>query len=382
MWSRCIAQSFSVHDPLKVFNVPVHASYLLQDKICAQERKFTDMRLRTVLLLTALIYIDAAETASIRNSATRLNEKKGQTLRHHFSDNNYQMKFYPRPISFPEKNAELRYDHPLPENNPEIPLSHPIALPDYNNAKVPYPYSSPLPEGNTVVNYPYPIPFIKSNLESSYYRTHPFRSPNKPTLAQDFPRTYLVASAHKFPVKDNVIMPDNRPYLHPYPHSYPFVNKNKLAPFTYPEVQTYPSSEHESGVEPSHSPDNATEMETQPSLEDELEQDADSSAEDDIEKDITISSEIEMSCQMYARGAHLASIHGEEQNQFIQGLIKQKNPVKSNTWIGLSDCHKEGIYLWTDGSLLDFTKWNTDQPDDESDSENCVSVHSEGTLRL
>ncbi|XP_072407521.1 uncharacterized protein [Chiloscyllium punctatum] len=382
------------------------------------------MRLRTVLLLTALIYIDAAETASIRNSATRLNEKKGQTLRHHFSDNNYQMKFYPRPISFPEKNAELRYDHPLPENNPEIPLSHPIALPDYNNAKVPYPYSSPLPEGNTVVNYPYPIPFIKSNLESSYYRTHPFRSPNKPTLAQDFPRTYLVASAHKFPVKDNVIMPDNRPYLHPYPHSYPFVNKNKLAPFTYPEVQTYPSSEHESGVEPSHSPDNATEMETQPSLEDELEQDADSSAEDDIEKDITISSEIEvqkqpspatisshinqapclpgwifnselstcysifqgkmtwiqaeMSCQMYARGAHLASIHGEEQNQFIQGLIKQKNPVKSNTWIGLSDCHKEGIYLWTDGSLLDFTKWNTDQPDDESDSENCVSVHSEG----
>ncbi|XP_059508212.1 uncharacterized protein LOC125460939 [Stegostoma tigrinum] len=389
-----------------------------------KKRKFTDMRLGTVLLLIALIYIDAAGTASIRNSANRMNEKKIQTLRHHLSDSNNQMKFYPRPMPFPEKNAELRYALSFPENNPEVPLTHPIALPENNNARAPYPHSSPLPEGNTVANYPYLIPLPKSNLESSYYRTHPFHSQNKPTLAQDFPRTYLVASAHKFPMKGNVIIPENRPYPHPYPQPYPFLNKNKLLPFTYPEVQTYPSSERESEVEPSHSPENVTEMETQPSLEDELEQEVDSSSEDDAEKDVLVPSEIEMqkkpspatisphvnqasclpgwifnsklsicysifqgkmtwiqaevSCQMYARGAHLVSIHGDEQNQFIQGLIKQKNPVQPSMWIGLSDCHKEGIYLWTDGSVLDFTKWSIDQPNDESDSENCVSVNSEG----
>ncbi|XP_041072277.1 uncharacterized protein LOC121293358 isoform X1 [Carcharodon carcharias] len=387
------------------------------------KRNFTDMRLRTVLLLTALLYIDAAATVSIWNSASRLNRRKAQSLRHHLSDNNVHMKFHPRPILFPEKNPELRYSHPLSKNNPEVPLSHSIPLPENKNAMALHPHSSPLPEGKSTANYPYPIPLPKkNNPDSSFHRPYPFHPQSKPIFTQDLAPTFLVATPLNYPTKGKAIMPETRPYPHTYPHPSPFLNKNKLLPFNYPEVD--PSSEQESEVEPSHSPDNVTEMEPYASLEDELEQEGDSSAQDGTEKEMVLFSEkgmqeeppitaksphpsrasclvgwiyhkelsacynffqakmtwiqAEMSCQMYASGAHLASIHGEGYNQFIQGLIKQKNPIQSSTWIGLSDCHKEGIYLWTDGSLLDFTKWNDNQPNDEAEAENCVNINSEG----
>ncbi|XP_072341476.1 uncharacterized protein [Scyliorhinus torazame] len=379
---------------------------------------FYGMKPRTVLLLTALLYIDAAATVSIWNSASRLNEKKIQSLRHHLSDN-AQLKSYPRPV--PEKSQELRYSHPLPESNPEVPKSHSITLPDNNNVKAPHPHSGALPDSNAIAYYPYPLP--KNNKpDSPFRRPHPLHPQNKPIFTQDFPRPYLVSPPHNYPTKTNVIIPETRPYPHSYPHPYPFVDKNKLLPFNYPEMD--PSSEHESEVEASHSPENATDMEPYASLEDELEQDIDSSAEDDTEKDMYLSSEnevqkeppitatnlhvkqascligwiynnqlsacynffqvkmtwiqAEMACQNYAAGTHLTSIHGDDDNQFIRGLIKQKNPAEPSAWIGLSDCHKEGTYLWTDGSMLDFGKWCENQPDDETEIENCVNINSEG----
>uniref|UniRef100_A0A4W5RDV2 C-type lectin domain-containing protein n=1 Tax=Hucho hucho TaxID=62062 RepID=A0A4W5RDV2_9TELE len=47
-------------------------------------------------------------------------------------------------------------------------------------------------------------------------------------------------------------------------------------------------------------------------------------------------------------------------------MLSQKSP----TWIGLSDTHKEGRWMWSDGSQVDF--WNGEQPDNDQDTEDCV----------
>ncbi|XP_048463829.1 C-type lectin mannose-binding isoform-like [Rhincodon typus] len=86
----------------------------------------------------------------------------------------------------------------------------------------------------------------------------------------------------------------------------------------------------------------------------------------------------ELLCQQYVPRGHLTSIHGNEQNQFIQNLIKTKDQTQPETWIGFSDCYQEGLFLWSDGSLSDFTQWKEGQPDNMEENENCVHINSEG----
>ncbi|XP_059832435.1 mucin-2-like [Hypanus sabinus] len=86
--------------------------------------------------------------------------------------------------------------------------------------------------------------------------------------------------------------------------------------------------------------------------------------------------EAELRCRQYMPNGHLASIHWNEHNQFIQSLIKAQDPSQPTVWIGLSDCYEEGIFLWSDGSVLDFTKWSDDQLNSIKENENCVSFNS------
>ncbi|XP_067861407.1 C-type lectin-like [Heptranchias perlo] len=86
--------------------------------------------------------------------------------------------------------------------------------------------------------------------------------------------------------------------------------------------------------------------------------------------------EAELSCQQLATGGHLASIHWKEQNHFIELLLKAEQS-NNHVWIGLSDRHKEGTFLWTDGSLSDFTNWHLGEPDNYKGRENCVVINSE-----
>uniref|UniRef100_A0A8C3ERF6 Uncharacterized protein n=1 Tax=Corvus moneduloides TaxID=1196302 RepID=A0A8C3ERF6_CORMO len=53
-------------------------------------------------------------------------------------------------------------------------------------------------------------------------------------------------------------------------------------------------------------------------------------------------------------GGNLASIHSDQVQAFLTFHL---NDVASGTWIGLNDINSEDTYLWTDGSVFDYSKW-------------------------
>lgn len=57
-------------------------------------------------------------------------------------------------------------------------------------------------------------------------------------------------------------------------------------------------------------------------------------------------------------GAHLASIHSYEENQYLYDLCGRNK----NCWIGLNDVRVKTKWEWTDGTPLDFTRWNRYEP--------------------
>ncbi|XP_015231935.1 PREDICTED: snaclec agkisacutacin subunit B-like [Cyprinodon variegatus] len=49
--------------------------------------------------------------------------------------------------------------------------------------------------------------------------------------------------------------------------------------------------------------------------------------------------------------ANLVSIHSQNEQKFVKNLIKNFDPAQGVTWIGLSDLHKEGRWMWSDMGL-------------------------------
>ncbi|XP_060943427.1 lactose-binding lectin l-2-like [Limanda limanda] len=75
-----------------------------------------------------------------------------------------------------------------------------------------------------------------------------------------------------------------------------------------------------------------------------------------------------------SQGANLVSIHSLDEQNFVKVLIKSFDIVAGRTWIGLNDLHKEGKWMWSDGSALDFTFWSPGQPDNRG-NEDCVQTN-------
>ncbi|XP_072017514.1 uncharacterized protein [Amphiura filiformis] len=59
------------------------------------------------------------------------------------------------------------------------------------------------------------------------------------------------------------------------------------------------------------------------------------------------------------QGGHAASIHSRGEQKFIEGL----HNIADNYWIGFADALNEGTFVWTDNSTVDYTYWNSGQPD-------------------
>ncbi|XP_041823011.1 lactose-binding lectin l-2-like [Melanotaenia boesemani] len=76
-----------------------------------------------------------------------------------------------------------------------------------------------------------------------------------------------------------------------------------------------------------------------------------------------------------SEGANLVSIHSQEEHDFVNSLIKSSDPTRKFTWIGLTDVHKEGGWIWSDGSKVSFTIWSPGQPDHTYGLEHCVHTN-------
>ncbi|XP_038580038.1 lactose-binding lectin l-2-like [Micropterus salmoides] len=70
--------------------------------------------------------------------------------------------------------------------------------------------------------------------------------------------------------------------------------------------------------------------------------------------------------------ANLVSIHSQPEQNFIKTLIKNFDHAEGRSWIGLSDIHKEGRWMWSNGCAVNFVFWNAGQPDNYGKNEHCV----------
>ncbi|GFQ74876.1 macrophage mannose receptor 1 [Trichonephila clavata] len=75
------------------------------------------------------------------------------------------------------------------------------------------------------------------------------------------------------------------------------------------------------------------------------------------------------------KGASLASIHSDEEIEFLLRLLyDNRQGIGNRVWIGLNSL-RSGILRWSDYSPLDYTYWNEDEPNNNNNQEKCVNMY-------
>ncbi|KAL2078274.1 hypothetical protein ACEWY4_025959 [Coilia grayii] len=75
-------------------------------------------------------------------------------------------------------------------------------------------------------------------------------------------------------------------------------------------------------------------------------------------------------------GGNLASIHSSDEYVYIQGMIHKLTNTNPRTWIGGWDAAQEGLWLWSDGSKFDYTRWIPGEPNNRGGAENCIEMNT------
>jgi len=72
--------------------------------------------------------------------------------------------------------------------------------------------------------------------------------------------------------------------------------------------------------------------------------------------------EAEKICE--SNNSTLTSIHSAEENEFIRSYVKKQPSYPEILWIGLKrNISDSKEFVWVDKSLVDYVKWDIDQPD-------------------
>ncbi|XP_066106813.1 low affinity immunoglobulin epsilon Fc receptor isoform X2 [Saccopteryx bilineata] len=69
----------------------------------------------------------------------------------------------------------------------------------------------------------------------------------------------------------------------------------------------------------------------------------------------------------------LVSIHNQEEQDFLAKHINEKG-----SWIGLRDLNIEGEFVWMDENPLDYSNWQTGEPNNGGEGEDCVMMLGSG----
>ncbi|KAM9500867.1 galactose-specific lectin nattectin-like [Clarias gariepinus] len=77
-------------------------------------------------------------------------------------------------------------------------------------------------------------------------------------------------------------------------------------------------------------------------------------------------------------GAHLASVHNDDENNFVGALVFSATNSNPLTWIGASDLVQVWVWVWTDGSAFTYSPWAGGQPDNNGNVEKCVEINFGG----
>jgi hypothetical protein len=72
-------------------------------------------------------------------------------------------------------------------------------------------------------------------------------------------------------------------------------------------------------------------------------------------------------------GSHLASVYDSTENTTIATLAASY--ASGAWWIGFNDVSSEGSWVWSDGSSVTYTHWNSGEPND-SGGEDCADTNS------
>ena len=72
-------------------------------------------------------------------------------------------------------------------------------------------------------------------------------------------------------------------------------------------------------------------------------------------------------------GADLVAISSEAEDAFVNSLIGSEE-----SWIGLNDLATQETYVWTDGTTFSYDNWNTNQPSNTNNKQDCVKIKTNG----